>query len=174
MLSENDCCFSSDLFSFSHRQCVGPTCFTQSVTHKLWSHLLQGWVNVIQARLLTDLTWFAQSFLRPAWKNKKHAWAHYMLTNACAQTHTLTHARMHTSVCSGIDFFYYNNVAPFCPKIIFEVDGIGNWRALTHAHTQITQSGYKDYKDTLNTHTGFRRERRIWWSLVSKAAERFD
>ena len=108
------------------------------VTHKLWSHLLQGWVS--DSSTATDrfkLVWSGQSsqsyctlsavVLRPASKNK-NTHAHHMR----AHTHTDTHTRITESVVASIH--YYDNVAPFCPKIIFKVDGI-TWGINNFTHT---------------------------------------
>ena len=49
-----------------------------------------------------------------------------------AHTHTDTHTRITESVVASIH--YYDNVAPFCPKIIFKVDGITCINNFTHTH----------------------------------------
>ena len=117
----------------SHAQTVEPLCFG-------------GAALVIQARLLIDLNWFAQvshlvkgivpalsavtAFLGRLQWNKKHA----CTSHTRARAHTdYAHTRITESVVAA-SIHYYDNVAPFCPKIIFKVDGITCINNFTHTH----------------------------------------
>ena len=71
---------------------------------------------------------------RASLHNHRH---HILPTGQCNNTHThnknafishtaraRTHWHARTPINHDASIYYYNNIAPFCPKIIFKVDGI--------------------------------------------------
>ena len=140
VLGVNDCCLSSSFFILTLSVCrtdmlhlvtnCGAICFRAGF--------------VIQARRLTDLNWFAQVSQVKGILYAKHSRSYGRLKKNKKKIKKNTHAyaRVQTSIGSAVaSIHYYNSVAPFCPKIIFEVDGITCINEHKHKHT-VAETGY--------------------------------